>query len=272
LGYFPRVIEDARSITRLAGLGAFTAAWVGAASLHEAFVHPAERHALFQRYLKRWAGSLVERTGGRIVLSPESRVPEQRGARLVVSNHRSPFDIGILLSLFGGHALSRADVANWPVIGFAARRAGTIFVDRDSAGSGASAIRAIRRKLATGASILAFPEGGTFGGDEVRPFRAGAFSALRGLEVEIVPVGLAYDPGTEFLNESFVEHVLRVTRRPETRCVVHIGTPRMARGRAQELATTLEQEVQALVHRARSHWRSLFELEPPARGSAESST
>jgi 1-acyl-sn-glycerol-3-phosphate acyltransferase len=258
------IVEDVRSITRLTGLGAFTAAWVGAASLHQAFVHPADRTALFQRYMKRWASHLVSTTGGRVILTPGSQVPPQRGPRLVVSNHRSPFDIGILLSLFGGHALSRADIANWPVIGLAARRAGTIFVDRESAGSGASAIRAIRRRLMDGASILAFPEGGTFGGDQVRPFRAGAFSALRGLDVEIVPVGLAYDPGSEYLDETFVDHVLRVARRVETRCVVHIGPPRLARGRAQEIADGLQREVQQYVDAARAHWRERFEATPGA--------
>lgn len=251
------MIENARSISRLAGLGAFTAAWVGAASIHQAFVEPAVRDAVFQRYMRRWASSLVSQTGGHVVLTPESQVPEQNGPRLIVSNHRSPFDIGVLLSIFGGHAVSRADLASWPVIGYAARRAGTIFVDRESAGSGASAIRAIRKRLQEGASILVFPEGGTFEGDELRPFRAGAFSALRGLAVDIVPVGLAYDHGSEFVDESFVEHVLRVARRPQTRCVVHIGAPRAAQGRAQEIALGLHTEVQGLVKRAREHWQTL---------------
>lgn len=251
------MIETARSISRLAGLGAFTAAWVGAASVHQALVEPAARNAVFQRYMRRWASSLVSQTGGHVVLTPESRVPEQNGPRLIVSNHRSPFDIGVLLSIFGGHAVSRADLASWPVIGYAAKRAGTIFVDREDAGSGASAIRAIRKKLQEGASILVFPEGGTFEGDEVRPFRAGAFSALRGLAVDIVPVGLAYDHGSEFVDETFVEHVLRVARRPETRCVVHIGAPRPATGRAQEIALGLHTEVQRLVKRAREHWQTL---------------
>ncbi len=250
------MIEDARSISRLLGVGAFTAGWLGAATFHEALVPEAERQALFQRYLRRWAHSLVRQTGGQVELTPESVVPAHAGPRLVVSNHRSPFDIGVLLSIFGGHALSRADLSGWPVIGFAARRAGTIFVDRESAGSGASAIRAIRSRLKGGASILVFPEGGTFAGDIVQPFRAGAFSALRGLDVQIVPVGLAYEPGSEFLDETFVEHVLRVSRRPITRCVVHVGSVRTVQGRAQDVANSLHDEVQELVLRARGHFQA----------------
>jgi 1-acyl-sn-glycerol-3-phosphate acyltransferase len=214
-----------------------------------------DRHAFFQRYMKRWAHSLVHSTGGRVALTPESVVPVHSGPRLVVSNHRSPFDIGVLLGIFGGHALSRADLATWPVIGMAARRAGTIFVDRADAHSGAGAIREIRRRLALGHSILVFPEGGTFEGDEVRPFRSGAFAALGGRDVEIVPVGLAYDEGSEWVRENFVEHVLRVAQKPVTHCCVHIGSPRLVSRRTPDLATNLRQEVQNAVDLARKHLR-----------------
>jgi 1-acyl-sn-glycerol-3-phosphate acyltransferase len=250
-------VVSMRGVSRLVGLGAKTAAWVSAAAVHEAMVPEAERGAVFQRYMKRWAASLVSSSGGRISLAPGSSIPVQRGPRVVVSNHRSPFDIGVLLSLFGGHALSRKDLENWPVLGLAARRAGTIFVDREDAGSGAQAIRAIRRRLAEGASILIFPEGGTFVGDTVRPFKAGAFAALRGLDVDIVPVGLAYDDGAEWDNEGFVEHVLRVAGRPVTRCAVSVGPVMKAEGRSQHLAERVHGHVQAQVETARGHHRTL---------------
>jgi lyso-ornithine lipid O-acyltransferase len=247
--------SSARGSVRLLHLGTATLGWVTAASLHQQLVEPAQRGAIFQRYLKRWASSLVHATGGRVLLTPSSVVPSHECARLVIANHRSPFDIGVLLSLFGGHALSRADLASWPVLGLAARKAGTIFVDRDSGASRATALRAIRRQLSAGASILVFPEGATFEGDQVQPFQAGAFAALRGLEVQLVPVGLAYDPGAEFVEESFVQHVVRVAGRRSTRCVVNIGQPRLASGRPQELAAALRDEVQGLVDGARAHWR-----------------
>ena len=245
---------SARSTLRLINLGAATLGWVALATAHQALVPPAQRTATFQRYLRRWGSSLVHATGGVVQLVPGCAAPPQTKPRLIVANHRSPFDIGVLLSLFGGHALSRADLASWPVIGLAARRAGTIFVDRESGASGASALRAIRRRLSEGASILVFPEGATFAGDEVRPFKPGAFAALRGLGAEIVPVGLVYDPGVEFVEESFVHHVLRVAARPRTRCVVNIGETIPAEGRAQGLAEVTHAAVQQLVAGAREQW------------------
>lgn len=252
----PRI--GARGAVRLVGLGAATLAWLSAASLHEAFVPASQRGPIFQSYMKRWGHSLVHRTGGRVHLAPGSVVPAHVGPRLVVANHRSPFDIGILLSLFGGHALSRADLAGWPVLGVAAQRAGTIFVDRSKADSGATAIRNIRKKLLEKASILVFPEGSTFAGDEVQPFKPGAFTALRNLDAQIVPVGLAYDPGAEWVNESFVSHVLRVAGRPVTHCVVTIGEGVPARGRPQEMADLLQGHVQKLVLDARAEWQRRF--------------
>lgn len=249
------MIASARGSVRLAQLGGATLGWVAAASLHQRFVPPDARGVVFQRYMRRWASSLVRAMGGNVQLVPGAVIPPHQRGRLVVANHRSPFDIGILLSLFGGHALSRADVAQWPVLGLAARRAGTIFVDRASGASGASALRAIRRRLREGASILVFPEGGTFEGDTVRPFKVGALAALRGLDVDIVPVGLAYDPGAEFVDETFVGHVMRVAGRRRTRCVVDVGPPRPATGAPAQLAESLRDEVQQLVDRARSTWR-----------------
>lgn len=248
-------MPSARSTVRLASSLAKTAGWVGAVSLHQRFVAPDEQYELFQRYMKRWSRSIVRTAGGQVVLTPESALPPHRGPRIVVANHRSPFDILALLGIFGGHALSRKDLATWPIIGLAAQRAGTIFVDREDAHSGASAIREIRARLKQGQSILVFPEGGTFRGDEVRPFKGGVFTALSGISVEVVPVGLAYEPGAEWVGESFVGHVLRVAQNPVTRVVVHIGSPRTVNKRTGQLPDELRADVQKLVDRARDYWQ-----------------
>jgi 1-acyl-sn-glycerol-3-phosphate acyltransferase len=208
-------VATARSALRAVGMGAVTLGMLGEASQH---------------------GTLP---------------PSAAGARLVVSNHRSPIDILLLLRLFGGVVLSRADLAKWPVLGLAARRAETIFVDRTDTMSGVLAVRALRDRLANGRTVIVFPEGTTLAGDEVRTFQQGAFAAARGLEVEIIPVGIAYQPGSEFLDESFAEHVTRVARRPRTRVAVAIGTPRPMQGSRKGVAEAVRADVQSLVHEAR---------------------
>jgi 1-acyl-sn-glycerol-3-phosphate acyltransferase len=139
----------------------------------------------------------------------------------------------------------------WPLIGYVARRAGTIFVDRSEGGKRASAALAVRRRLAEGATITVFPEGTTFTGDEVRTFHAGIFAAIRGLDVEVVPVGLAYEPGAEYREKSFVEHLGKTAGRASTRVVMCVGEPRAFEGDTRTGAVTLRQSVQQLVTRAR---------------------
>jgi 1-acyl-sn-glycerol-3-phosphate acyltransferase len=209
-----------------------------------------EREALFQRHLRRWAALQLRLMG--IELEVEGGTPPPRVGRLIVSSHRSAVDILIATALFGGRILSRGDIADWPIAGRLARRTGTIFVDRESQSSGASAIRQIRRALKEGHTVTVFPEGTTYPGDEVRPFKPGVFAAARGLDVEIVPMGVAYPPGVEYWEESFAAHLGRVAARRATRVGAAVGEPRrVPRQKTSALAASLQDEVQALTHAAR---------------------
>jgi len=213
---------------------------------------PAERAlGTRERLVQRWASGLLRVFGVQVtVVGPLP--PTARRARLVVANHRSPLDILLMLKHVGGCVLSRADVERWPVLGQAAREGGTIFVDRHDARSGVKAIREIRRRLVEGRTVTVFPEGSTFRGDEVRPFLGGAFSAVRSLDAELLPVGVAYEPGAEFVNETFAQHVGRVAARPITRVALCFGRGAEARSDREVMARQMRDEVQLLVDRARA--------------------
>jgi lyso-ornithine lipid O-acyltransferase len=179
---------------------------------------------------------------------------------LVVSNHRSAIDIGILLSTFGGVMVSRADLSTWPLIGPAARKTGTLFVDRSSSRSGASTIREIRKALASGDTVNVFPEGTTFAGDEVRPLHAGAFLAAMTLDIWILPVGIAYEEGSgaAYVGTTFTQHLKNVAETESIRAQISIGSPIRARDYANAqmkspaIAEDLRAKIQALVHEARA--------------------
>jgi 1-acyl-sn-glycerol-3-phosphate acyltransferase len=204
-----------------------------------------------ERLVQHWAGGLLRVFGVQAtVVGPLPPAP--RRARLVVANHRSPLDILLMLYHFGGCVLSRADLERWPILGAAAREGGTIFVDRNDARSGVKAIREIRRRLTAGRTVIVFPEGTTFRGDEVRPFQGGAFSAVRGLDAELLPAGIAYEPGAEFFEETFGQHVGRVAARPRTRVALCFGRALEAAGERQGMADRTHAEVQMLVDRARA--------------------
>jgi 1-acyl-sn-glycerol-3-phosphate acyltransferase len=240
---------------RAVGMVGWTSAMLAAVESHKLVDRKlAEGHAqerIFDRYMRTWTAGLLRMMA--VDLQIVGQLPARTsGPRMVISNHRSALDIGILLTHFGGSILSRADLESWPLLGLAAQKAQTIFVDRESTQSGAQAIRAIREQLQRGRTISVFPEGTTFAGDEVRPFNAGAFAATRKLGVEYVPVGVAYPPGCEFVEPSFLDHVTAVAKRPRTPVVLAIGAPFQLEARAQTVADRLHAEVQALVVRARA--------------------
>lgn len=176
-----------------------------------------------------WSKGLLRLFGVEIVLNgaPPGVPGVGRGhGRVIVSNHRSIIDIAILLSTFGGAVLSRAELAHWPIVGSAARAAGTIFVDRGDKAGGQQAISAMVDRLLQHDTICVFPEGTTYVDDEVRPFKPGAFVAAERANVPVVPVGLVYpDEAAGYGGETFVEHLARLAETPRTETHVEIGVP-----------------------------------------------
>jgi 1-acyl-sn-glycerol-3-phosphate acyltransferase len=239
-----------RSAARGAAMIAWSASMTQAALLRLRLCAPARRAEVAERWVQGWAQGLLVLFG---VRQRWSGAPPARanGARLVVANHRSPIDILLMLQHFGGSVLARHDLSSWPVMGRAAREGGTIFVDRSDPHSGVKAIREIRRRLRDGKTVIVFPEGTTHEGDEVRPFLGGAFAAVRGLPAEVVPVGIAYEPGAEFVDEGFVAHLRRVAQRPATRVALCVGEALPAAGDRTTLAADMRKAVQDLVARAR---------------------
>lgn len=205
-------------------------------------------------WVRTWARTLLRVFAVEAVVDGVVPKPGQRG-RVVVANHRSAIDIGVLLATFGGTMVSRSDLATWPVIGSAARAAGTVFVDRGNANSRALTVRAMQNHLAAGDTIVLFPEGTTFDGDEVRPFHAGAFVAAARAEAEVVPVGLAYPRGSgaAFVDETFPAHLARMAASDPTRMVASIGEPFVVKAtdRAAAVTERAHAAVTHLVARAR---------------------
>ena len=117
----------------------------------------------------------------------------QRGA--VVANHSSWLDIFTLNARKRIYFVSKAEVANWPGIGFLAKITGTVFIARDR--KEAKAQQALfESRLLAGHKLLFFPEGTSTDGFRVLPFKTTLFQAffnetLRH-EMHIQPVSVIY--------------------------------------------------------------------------------
>jgi 1-acyl-sn-glycerol-3-phosphate acyltransferase len=248
--------RELRRAARVAAFGTATAVMLPAFLARASLARSERPDDVRDRWVGAWSRALLRAFGvGVLVQGSSAPASGRAGGRLVVANHRSTADILALLATFGGAMVSRADVAGWPLIGRAARAVGTVFVDRASAFSGATAVRAIRTRLLRGGTVIVFPEGGTSSGDEVRPFRAGAFVAALRASAEIVPVGLAYSVGSEaaFVDESFPAHLARMAAASPSKVAMGIGTSISSAGalRAEDLRDRAHSEVVTLVAQSR---------------------
>ena len=125
-----------------------------------------------------------------------SGAPETANPVLYIANHVSYLDIPVLGRLLDASFVAKAEVAKWPLLGFLARLARTMFIDRTSLRAMEQRDRMARR-LADKNMIL-FPEGTSTDGQSLAPFKTTLFSAaMPGLreapgKVTVQPVSIAY--------------------------------------------------------------------------------
>ena len=117
------------------------------------------------------------------------------GAGALVANHSSWIDILALRSVRLVYFVSKAEVADWPGIGFITRITGTVFIERKR--SQAKAQEAIlRERIAADQLLCFFPEGTSTDGLRVLPFKSSLFSAFftegQGTDLAIQPVTVRY--------------------------------------------------------------------------------
>ncbi len=121
--------------------------------------------------------------------------PVREESTLVASNHISYLDIPALASRLDAIFVAKADVSNWPGIGYLAKLAGTIFIDRETSKS-ASHVDAVSGQLALSRSVIIFPEATSTEGDTVRPFKSSLFQApfnlAPGIHAAVQPVTISY--------------------------------------------------------------------------------
>ncbi|AAV95255.1 1-acyl-sn-glycerol-3-phosphate acyltransferase [Ruegeria pomeroyi] len=95
----------------------------------------------------------------------------------VVANHTSWLDIFALNARKRVYFVSKAEVANWPGIGWLARATGTVFIERNPK-QAREQTRIFMERLGVGHKLLFFPEGTSTDGLRVLPFKTTLFAAF----------------------------------------------------------------------------------------------
>lgn len=172
--------------------------------------------ALTQQHRNRVASSWMR---GLCALLPLRIVRHGQPAEqtaLLVSNHVSWLDVVLIGAQAPVHFLSKAEVRQWPIVGWLASAAGTQFIQRGQA-SGQTLHTQLREALQQGESLVIFAEGTTTAGDRVRPFHGRLMSCAIESDTPVQPVALAYrrngrrDLTAPFIDDDeFSRHLLRL--------------------------------------------------------------
>ncbi len=110
---------------------------------------------------------------------------------LVAGNHQSWLDIAVLATLKPVIFVSKAEIRQWPLIGWLSRSADTLFIARG--GHGTKALNEdITAMLSTGRCVVVFPEGTTTSGPGVRRFQPRLFAGAIATGAPILPFALRY--------------------------------------------------------------------------------
>ncbi len=154
------------------------------------------------------------------------------GGTMFVANHVSWIDIVALHSQQMMGLVAKREIRSWPMVGWLASRAETIFHARGSTESMGGVLQEMLSRLRAGRSVGVFPEGGTRGGSEVGPFHARIFLAAVEAGALIQPVALRYgDKGNAQSvvafapNERFVGNFLRLLGEAPRLAEIHFLEP-----------------------------------------------
>lgn len=170
---------------------------------------------------------------------------------LFVSNHVSWCDIPVLGGVLPMTFLSKSEVGQWPLIGWLAQQAGTVFIRRGG-GKVSGIVDQLADLMSRGHSVMVFPEGTTSTGITVLPFHGRLLKAAQQSGAQIQPVSLVYRRGHEldylapFINDDdFMSHLGRLLRKPSPRVDIVLHPPVTLTGdeRLSDLAADLRASV-----------------------------
>ena len=176
------------------------------------------------------------------------RVPQ---AGLLVSNHLGYLDILTLGALTPSVFVAKRDVKHWPIFGWFARLAGTLFADRERRSQVAELTKDMQSVLNSGSVVILFPEGTSSDGQTVLPFKSSLLEPATVCSYPLTTSLIAYrlDDGdvTEevcyWKDMTLVPHLINLLSKKRIEVSVQFSQLRKASSNRKELARQLHSEV-----------------------------
>lgn len=174
--------------------------------------------------IQRWSRQLLDICGVRCEFPRDAALAPHA---MVVANHISWLDIFVINAWHPCTFIAKAEVRRWPVLGWLAQRAGTLFLHRASRRHLHQVLGCVVDRLRSGDRVAYFPEGTSAPHGAMLPFHPALFEAAREAGVPVQPYALRYADlsdaphrGAEYVGDtSFAQSLARILS----------GTPIVAR-------------------------------------------
>lgn len=182
--------------------------------------------------IEQWCREVLETLSIRLVLQGE-RPPEKVSSVLFVANHVSWMDILVINACRRAHFVAKAEVRQWPLVGWMAARTGTLFLKRTSLHELAQVTQGVTASLRRGQCVALFPEGTTTDGASLQAFHSGLFESAIHAEALVWPVAIQYrrqdgqhDADITFVgDQTLVGSIRTVLTRPMTQVRLSFASP-----------------------------------------------
>ena len=230
-----------RRISRLSLLGLHLAWGVTLAAAALPLLTPMQ----LDRLIMNWSQRLLRVLGVRARTSAAPSVP---GGALLVCNHVSWLDIYLIYAAQRVHFVSKSEVRAWPVAGWLAHKAGTLFLERGRRADTARINAEMRALMQSGAWVAVFPEGTTSDGRGLRRFLPSLLQPAVELNCPVVPAALRYrnlagehSAAPAYIDEmSMWQSLKQIISEPGLIGELHFGEPIQPTGHRRELAAQAE--------------------------------
>jgi len=198
-----------------------------------------------RRLLYRWAGGVSRIVNMKLEVRGTPPVPPF----YLVTNHLSYIDVLILARTAGCVYVSRADVADWPVIGFIARMMNTCFIDRARVRDTKRVNDLIAGLLDKGYGVHMFAESKIAQDAQVHPFKPPLLepAVQKGCAVHYAAISYSTPVGSPRAADviiwkdgvSFMRNMVNVLSLPGFSAIVSFGDKPIQGGDRKELADKL---------------------------------
>lgn len=206
--------------------------------------------------ISAWSAKLLRILGIRLIAN---RPPQLDHGALLVANHISWLDIFAIHAAKRVHFVSKHEIRNWPIVGWLAHRAGTLFIQRARKADTARINSEMHALLREGAWVAVFPEGTSTEGRQLLRFMPALFQPAVNENLPVVPAGLRYQTAdgeftraAAYVDEmSFGKSLWQIAGEPEIIVRLDFGTP-LRHSNRRLLAEAAHREVAACLGLANS--------------------